>query len=275
MFLRPIPSIAEVSERDSGDFEKHLPKPTFGFEPLTNPFDDINNVEKAPTLPNMGSLRRKPPPPPISDRSRQHIRSRSSDSIGEQRHPMSWENGGYGGPSPADSGMRMGRMNSNRQMGPRQDYYGYPHNHPYARAPPANLMRMHSGQRRQRSSSLNGEERRQARNPVVDGPAWRAGPPPMRRPSVGYGNNPIPTHPPNTDSPLARTLSLRERPSPELWNGPNISQPLHLSRSNTRTGRLGSDHSPDNAMAKSWGSVSNFVQGEHQGSKPGDAARNF
>jgi hypothetical protein len=284
MLLRPIPSIAEVSERDSGDFEKPAPRITTNFNTgSTNPFDDAHDIEKAPFQQDISSMRRKPPPPPMSERSMQHIRSRSFDSMQEQRPPLGWENASQN--KDLDHAMRMGRMNYyNRQGGPRQDYYGNPQNHPYHRNGSVNPMRMHSVQRTRRSASIGGGVPRYPRNPVLDGPAWRSigpAPPPLRRPSFTQGGQ-FPLNPPGeASSDLARkasTTSLRERPSPELWAskaGPDISAPLHLSRSNTRTVRQ--SPSPENSFSNAWGSVSNYVQGDRAPGSKHDAgtARNF
>ncbi|KAF2435623.1 hypothetical protein EJ08DRAFT_281972 [Tothia fuscella] len=265
MLLRPIPSIAEVSERDSGDFEKTMPKLTLDFSaPSPNPFDDSHDVEKPKLLPEMSSFRRKPPPPPMSERSKQHLRSRSFDSLQEQQASVDVE---------LDQAMRLGRMNYyNRHGGQQHDFYGNPQNHPYHRNGPINPLRMHSVQRTRRTASMSGRNPRYPRNPVLDGPAWRQALPPLQRPSLIHGIQ----FPVNSlqETTLTRAPSFRERPSPELWAGPKISAPLHLSRSNTHTARPRTvERSPDNSCSTAWGSVSNYVQGDRPGGV--GTARNF
>jgi hypothetical protein len=281
MLLRPIPSIEEVSERGSGDFEKLALKKTTDSTKgsPTNPFGDNNTLEKetAPAdktspITTQGAV----PVPVPTYPGRRHYRSRSSGSIREQRPPMARENAGYTAQSPIerDQAMRMGRMNSNRQVSPRQDFYGYP---PYPRSGSVDPMRMHSVQRR-RSNSVGGGDRRYPRNPVLDGPAWRQlGPPPMRRPSLGYGTAHFPVNQPGSLARNPSAASIRERPSPEHWKRPDTSHPLGVQTSwNNTGGQDPASRSPDNSFSNAWGSVSHYVQGDRPGSRAqGDAARNF
>jgi hypothetical protein len=280
MLLRPIPSIEEVSERGSGDFEKlALKKATgdTGASP-TDPFGDSNTLEKGFAQPEeISPIKTQGAVPVPTYPGRRHYRSRSSGSIREQRPHIGSETAGYAAQSPMerDQAMRMGRMNSNRQVSPRQDFYGYP---PYPRSGSVDPMRMHSVQRRRRSNSVGGGERRYPRNPVLDGPAWRpSGPPIMRRPSFGYGTAHLPVNQPGSLARNPSAASIRERPSPEHWKRPDTSHPLGVQTSwNNAGGQDPASRSPDNSFSNAWGSVSHYVQGERPGTRAqGDAARNF
>ncbi|KAF2397572.1 hypothetical protein EJ06DRAFT_156075 [Trichodelitschia bisporula] len=303
-FPNPIHRIDELPERDSREIPKFGKHVTFGESEraLKNgPFDNggtlkseaLDEKQNMAMLSELVPAGRLLPPPEPARRARgpYHSRSRSSGSVVEplrggyangnhpgagfipRTHPYQQ---GLGGPrslnhSQSHDSLRQARQNEGYR--PANEFEA-------SRGAFANSPSRYPGQGLNRSFSFTREDGMFDAGRRPEQGARPPGPPPIRRPSHSQAGQPA-MSPPRYMSPgVARrtsTVSIRERPSPAHWAGPDLANPLLSHRMGIPTGAIHPMHAvpmPEQHGPHFGAGVRN-APADVPARKASDAARNF